>query len=234
MKEKWVEKERKSSYQDAFNNNMRGCPPDIPEGDPPLESNSQEEGLETKRKREEDPENQSNPIKSAYSVSDYFLVRAPPGLPPGRCGVGLTEGGAGAGGPPPPPLESEDNPAILKTTPKQIVLKPPSSKHKPGIKPQKKRKLTNTDVPINQRKINTMFKPKLDKTTQNATSNPTIVTNSDRMDVWDRKDGQSNSLSSTCQNLCQKLEDKELSFLHQDEDTCPDLGESSKFSFSLL
>ena len=152
----------------------------------------------------------------------------------GGTGVVLAwlEGGAGAGGPPPPPLESEDNPAILKTTPKQIVLKPPSSKHKPGIiKTQKKRKLTNTDVPINQRKINTMFKSKLDKTTQNVTSNPTIVTTSDRMD---RKDGQSNSLSSACQNPCQKLEDKELRFLYQDQKTCPDLGESNKLSFSLL
>ena len=46
-------------------------------------------------------------LSQANSLPEIIQVRAPPGLPPGRCGVGLARGGAGAGGPPPPQSTSK-------------------------------------------------------------------------------------------------------------------------------
>ena len=128
----------------------------------------------------------------------------------------------------PKPLitKNEDN-IILKTTSKKLILKPPSTQQKPGLKQTRKRRLPEP-TPANQRKISSLFKPtpKLPNTTM--VSNPCTATDSNEIAKSAAHEGQSQNSLVDRQKPHQKPEHTELKskvFIEQDQNTCPDLGE---------
>ena len=126
-----------------------------------------------------------------------------------------------------PVFKKEDNTKTLKTIPKRLVLKPPPPQDKPADKPSRKRK-----IPENQRKINSLFKPTVNKRNNNVTSKPNIDVYRDAS--IKQSEGQSDCSVVTCQKPHQKPDNTELDnniFNHQDIVSHPDLGESlEKFS----
>ena len=126
-----------------------------------------------------------------------------------------------------PVFKKEDNTKTLKTIPKRLVLKPPPPQDKPADKQSRKKK-----IPENQRKINSLFKPTVNKRNNNVTSKPNIDVYRDASNKQSER--QSDCSVVTCQKPHQKPDNTELDnniFNHQDIVSHPDLGESlEKFS----